>query len=323
MVGRLASKIALLALLALLVLLGGCAGPPPAPVEDRSAGDAVYGATPDGHYRVRRGDTLYSIAFRYGLDWRQLAGWNDIAPPYLIHPDDLLRLGPSGTATPISGREADTGAPGVSVRPATGAGVATTRALETPRVTTTTETSSAEDPPPTKAADGPGEAVEPAGPGPAAGLPGEPGPTNAPPATPTTARATKAVPVVPGADPDQWLWPAEGRILSRFVPGDTSKKGVDIAGDVGRPIHASAGGVVVYSGSGLIGYGELIIIKHSDRMLSAYAHNSKRLVAEGQQVAAGDLIAEMGTNDRNQAVLHFEIRVNGSPADPLKYLPPR
>ena len=92
-------------------------------------------------------------------------------------------------------------------------------------------------------------------------------------------------------------------------------------GKEGQAIKATAGGEVVYSGSGLIGYGELIIIKHSERMLSAYAHNSKRLVSEGQKVSAGDRIAEMGRNDRNQALLHFEIRVNGSPQDPLKYLP--
>jgi lipoprotein NlpD len=88
-------------------------------------------------------------------------------------------------------------------------------------------------------------------------------------------------------------------------------------------VVAAAAGEVVYSGSGLIGYGELIIIKHSDRMLSAYAHNKRRLVAEGQAVAAGETVAEMGRNDRNQAMLHFEIRVNGAPQDPIKYLPSR
>ncbi len=315
MVGRLASTIALLALLGCLVLLAGCAGPPPAPVEDRSAGDAAYRATPDGHYRVRRGDTLYSIAFRYGLDWRQLARWNDISSPYVIHPTDLLRLGPTGAAAPSSGRAADTTAPGVSVRPAPGAGVATTRALETPRVTTT-EPAPADDTPPAKSAETPGAAEEPARSAATTSMTSESPPPAAMP-------ASRATPVVPGTDPDRWLWPAEGRILSRFVPGDPSKKGLDIAGEVGRPIHASAGGVVVYSGSGLIGYGELIIIKHSDRMLSAYAHNSRRLVDEGQQVSAGDRIAEMGANDRNQAVLHFEVRVNGSPAAPHEYLPPR
>jgi lipoprotein NlpD len=112
-------------------------------------------------------------------------------------------------------------------------------------------------------------------------------------------------------------------VVSRFQANDPARKGIDIAGKVGQSVIATASGQVVYSGNGLLGYGELIIIKHSDRMLSAYAHNSKRLVSEGQQVTAGNQIAEMGTNDRNQAELHFEIRANGSPQDPLKYLPQR
>lgn len=112
-------------------------------------------------------------------------------------------------------------------------------------------------------------------------------------------------------------------MLSSFRANDPARKGIDIGGRTGQPVMASAAGQVVYSGSGLIGYGELIIIKHSDRMLSAYAHNSKRMVNEGQQVTAGSQIAAMGSNDRNQAVLHFEIRLNGSPVDPLKYLPRR
>jgi lipoprotein NlpD len=127
----------------------------------------------------------------------------------------------------------------------------------------------------------------------------------------------------PAGDPSRWLWPTDGRLISSFKANDPARKGIDIGGKPGQAVVASADGQVVYSGSGLLGYGELIIIKHSDRMLSAYAHNSKRLVSEGQQVTAGNRIAEMGTNDRNQAELHFEIRVNGSPQDPLKYLPQR
>ena len=99
--------------------------------------------------------------------------------------------------------------------------------------------------------------------------------------------------------------------------------GIDIGGKEGQPVVASAGGEVVYSGSGLIGYGELIIIKHNEQLLSAYAHNRKRLVKEGQKVSGGERIAEMGKNDRSQAMLHFEIRLNGTPQDPLKYLPGR
>jgi lipoprotein NlpD len=108
--------------------------------------------------------------------------------------------------------------------------------------------------------------------------------------------------------------------VSTFKAGDPARKGVNISGTRGQPVLSSAAGQVVYSGNGLIGYGELIIIKHSERMLSAYAHNSKRLVNEGDAVTAGQHIAAMGTDDRKDVVLHFEIRVNGKPSDPLKYL---
>lgn len=119
-----------------------------------------------------------------------------------------------------------------------------------------------------------------------------------------------------------WRWPTQGGITRGFNNG-ASRKGILIAGEGGQPIRAAADGEVVYSGNGLIGYGELIIIKHSDRMLSAYAHNRERLVAEGRRVRAGELIARMGSNEREQFVLHFEIRQDGKPADPMNYLPPR
>jgi lipoprotein NlpD len=125
------------------------------------------------------------------------------------------------------------------------------------------------------------------------------------------------------ADPDKWTWPSEGRVVSGFKANDPSRNGIDIGGREGQPVLAAASGEVVYSGSGLIGYGELIIIKHSDRLLSAYAHNKRRLVAEGDKVSAGQQVGEMGRNDRNQALLHFEIRVNGTPQDPMKFLPGR
>ena len=290
-----------------VLLAGACAGPPPVPDAGR---DATYQSTPDGHYRVRRGDSLYAIAFRYGLDWRDIAAWNGISAPYVIRPDQLLKLGPPGAAPPAVAGASGSVPAGTTIRPAPGAGAATTRPLETPQTSTVSR-----DPEPAPA--GPPaarteESAVAAVPGPAGGA-----------AVDATKAEPAALPAVPGSDPSHWLWPAEGRLLSRFQAGDPSRKGIDIGGEAGRPIKASADGVVVYSGSGLIGYGELIIIKHSDRMLSAYAHNSRRLVAEGQSVAAGSQIAEMGTNDRNQAVLHFEIRLNGSPVDPLRYLPSR
>lgn len=294
----------LLVLLASAAMLTACAGPPPAPVEDRSSTSA-YQATPDGHYRVKKGDSLYAISFRFGTDWRELARWNNIQAPYVIHPGQLLRVGAT-SATPAS-QSRDISGSGVQTAAAPPPG-SQTRALDTPRTSTTRSTDS-----------------EPAQPG------------TAPPPVASSTQAAAGVPSSnkgsqqpagvsyssPAGDPDRWLWPTEGRIISNFKANDATRKGIDIGGTTGQKVVASAGGQVVYSGSGLIGYGELIIIKHSDRMLSAYAHNRKRLVSEGEQVTAGSTIAEMGTNDRNQAILHFEIRVNGTPTDPLNFLPQR
>lgn len=134
---------------------------------------------------------------------------------------------------------------------------------------------------------------------------------------------TRPAAKVVSADPGKWMWPTDGRVVSTFKPNDPARKGVDIGGKEGQAVVAAAPGEVVYSGSGLLGYGELVIIKHSERLLSAYAHNRTRLVKEGDQVGAGQRIAEMGSNDRKQAMLHFEIRLNGNPQDPLKYLPGR
>ena len=120
-----------------------------------------------------------------------------------------------------------------------------------------------------------------------------------------------------------WRWPVKGSVIDRFMAGDATRQGVDIAGNAGDPVLASADGVVVYSGSGLVGYGELIIIKHSDEWLSAYGHNRKRLVQEGQRVKGGQQIAEMGRSGATRDMLHFEIRRNGRPVDPQQYLPGR
>jgi lipoprotein NlpD len=117
-----------------------------------------------------------------------------------------------------------------------------------------------------------------------------------------------------------WKWPTEGRVISAFAPADASRAGVDIGGNAGQPVIAAADGEVVYSGSGLRGYGELIIIKHSPDVLSAYGHNAKRLVKEGDKVKAGQKIAEMGTDPSHREMLHFEIRRNGKPIDPVAFL---
>jgi lipoprotein NlpD len=265
-------------------------------VEERSSSRTTgargaYQLTADGKYRVRRGDSLHAIAFNFGLDWRDLAGWNSIPAPYTIYPDQELRLSPP-RAQPS--RE-------VVTRPAPppAGAVSSERPASSP-VSQPSEPV-AEDRP----AGGNAAAAPPPNP-PAAAIP-----------EPKTAAAP------PLRDPERWLWPAEGRLISRFQSNDPARNGIDIGGTEGQPVRAAAAGEVVYSGNGLIGYGELVIVKHSDRMLSAYAHNRRRLVTEGQRVAAGEQLAEMGRNDRNQVLLHFEIRVNGTPQDPLKYLPGR
>lgn len=283
----------------------GPAWSPVAPDPESSS----YATTADGHYRVRRGDSLHAIAFKYGLDWRDLADWNTLSAPYTIYPDQQIRLLPPG----------DQGGSQVLTRPAPAPARAVSR--EGP--------ASEERPADVDSSARHADEASPSGPATIAESPPRAGPPQ-PAGTQATTQATtqagaEAGPAepLPLTDPERWLWPAEGRLLSSFLADDPARKGIQIGGDEGQPVVATAAGEVVYSGSGLIGFGELIIVKHSDRMLSAYAHNRRRLVVEGQQVAAGEQMAEMGRNDRNQPMLHFEIRVNGAPQDPLKYLPRR
>ncbi|MGV8940827.1 MAG: peptidoglycan DD-metalloendopeptidase family protein [Lysobacter sp.] len=146
----------------------------------------------------------------------------------------------------------------------------------------------------------------------------------APAKTTSTAKSIPAptsTPAVPLSSGVAWRWPVEGALLSRFVAGEPTKQGVDIAGTAGAPVRAAGDGVVVYSGSGLVGYGELVIIKHNEQWLSAYGHNRSRMVNEGAVVKAGQQIAELGRTGAARDMLHFEIRYNGKPVDPLQYLP--
>jgi len=233
----------------------------------------------DGSYYVRKGDTLYAIAFSYGLDAMEVAKLNGISSPYTIYPGQKLMLMP-----PSAGSGNADVSSGVKINTLKTPAPATTRTVEI-----------------TKPADD-------AKAGPAS--------TAAPPKpAPPVAEAS--------ADPGDWKWPTQGRVVRGFVAGDPARNGLDIAGKEGQPITATAAGQVVYSGNGLIGYGELIIVKHSENMLSAYAHNRVRLVKEGDQVWAGQKIAEMGRNSSDEQLLHFEIRQLGKPVNPMKYLPGR
>lgn len=137
----------------------------------------------------------------------------------------------------------------------------------------------------------------------------------------TTAAPTAAVATVATAGNVSWRWPTEGKLLSTYKAGEPTRQGIDIAGTSGQPVRAASSGTVVYSGAGLVGYGELIIIKHNGEWLSAYGHNRKRLVSEGQKVTAGQQIAELGRTAASRDMLHFEIRFDGKPVDPQQYLP--
>ena len=152
-------------------------------------------------------------------------------------------------------------------------------------------------------------------------------PRPAAPAAPATSQAPKPIvstsPAAPASSGFSWRWPAQGVMLNTYVAGNNTRQGIDIGGSSGQPVVAAADGVVVYSGAGLVGYGELIIVKHSEQWLSAYGHNRARLVNEGQNVKAGQQIAEMGRTGAARDMLHFEIRYNGKPVDPLLYLPKR
>lgn len=168
-------------------------------------------------------------------------------------------------------------------------------------------------------------ASRPAAPRPSTGALARPrgGASAAPPATAAKAPAPAVAASAPRDSGIAWRWPADGALLNRYAAGDPTRQGIDIGGAGGAPVRSAGDGTVVYSGSGLVGYGELVIIKHSDAWLSAYGHNRKRLVNEGQLVKAGEQIAEMGRSGAARDMLHFEIRYNGKPIDPLLYLPAR
>ena len=273
---------------------------------------------PGGSYEVARGDTLYSIAFRKGVDFRDLAQWNGIAAPYTIWPGQRLMLSPPGrtTATHV------VSVPSTPARAATSPAPASTQGFETVTVAPAAPGSVGANthgvPLPAPSVPRP---VQPAVTStttmvPVAGVPSPPPPAVPPPAPVPVSGPARAVSGV------NWRWPADGSLVSRFQSGDAIP-GIEIAGKQGDPVRAAADGVVVYSGNGLVGYGELVIIKHNDSFLSAYGHNSKRLVKEGQRVSAGQQIAEMGSTGASRTELEFQIRKDGNPVDPLGYLPAR
>lgn len=230
----------------------------------------VVDADPIPSYRIKThhvapGETLYSIALRYDLDYKKVSQINGLDSSYRISPGQILNLDTSTYVPPPK--------PPVARLKTVAA-----------RITTPSSNSSGD----TK-----NKSV-------------------AKPSPSVVARSSSAI---------AWSWPVKGEVLETFQANGGLNKGIDIRGKLGEPVMAAADGEVVYSGSGLRGYGKLVIVKHNEQFLSAYAHNRVLVVAEGDKVKVGQKIAEVGFSDTNTAKLHFEIRLDGKPVDPLGYLP--
>ena len=316
-----------------IALLSGCmVAKKPASVVERSSEGARSAAKPGSRaaeaatpgtarpetYVVKRGDTLYGIALDHGLDYRDLARWNSIANPNAIEVGQVLRVRDPETALatarpapelsageavttpyqaspPVEGKAVTGEAPRVAApstaQPPLEPGVLTTpKAVKLPYSEAALASLQGASPPPP--------------PKPAASLPD-----------------TSAPKQGDESDAVAWSWPTQGKVVANFNENG-GPKGVQISGELGQPVVASAAGRVVYTGAGLRGYGNLVIIKHNNTYLSAYAHNRQILVKQGDNVTRGQRIAEMGNSDASQVMLHFEIRREGKPVDPIKFLPP-
>jgi len=292
--------------LSMLLVMGiaGCASSRhEAPVLTRDPSSTATGSTDvappvdpgPGYYVVKQGDTLTRIALATGVGWRDISRWNNMTDPNVIEVGTVLRVVPPDGSKPA----VDAGPGGAAMPTAAAAsGVQTQPVL--PSAASMPSTT-----PAAPAVPGSGTASAPTA-MPAASVP---------PPAPAPTRSME------GDDGIDWMWPASGPVVARF--DDVKNKGLAIAGKAGDPVFAAADGRVVYAGSGLRGYGNLVIVKHNATYLTAYAHNQTLLVKEDQVVRRGQKIAEMGSSDSDRVQLHFEIRKQGKPIDPSGLLPPR
>lgn len=299
----------------LLPIIGGCASHAPAPVEDRGtaaakpAAETAKGAAPAAdhgvYHTVKKGETLYSIALDNGQDYKDVAAWNNLDNPNRIRVGQQLRVSPPDNGAPVAVAKPVTFGGPVEVKQAP------TQAAASPSANTETLKREPKGGKLAYSDDALAKAQE----GDAAEKPVEVKPEPRPVESVPTEK-----PVLAGDELD-WMWPANGKLIAPFA--ESGSKGVDITGKAGDPVLAAASGVVSYAGAGLRGYGNLVVLRHNATYLSVYAHNSKILVKEKQTVAKGQKIAEMGSTDAESPRLHFEIRRQGKPADPQKFLPAR
>jgi lipoprotein NlpD len=295
------------AVLAACVVFSGCASKGQAPVYGRDGQpSAAYPASSGKDlYTVKSGDTLYSIAREFGMDRRELIAINGIENPNQIAVGRVLKVKPQGATSAPVVSETEVAKPialdsGVEMRP-----------LGSPTDSLKREPKAGKEAYSDQALAHAQSQEQPKGAEAAAAVPKNEVKSDSKPAEADAQ----------SGDEIAWIWPASGKTVGTFSEGGS--KGVDIAGKAGDPVIAAADGKVVYSGTGLRGYGKLVILKHNSTYLSAYAHNQTIAVKEGQTVTKGQKIAEMGSSDADQVKLHFEVRRQGKPVDPLKYLPGR
>jgi lipoprotein NlpD len=270
-------------------------------VYNRSYQNIPKGSYSGESYTVKRGDTLFYIAWITGNDFRDLAQRNNIAAPYGLNVGQTLQIG-NGSGQPITGGNAITVADATQGGAAAVPQIKSTPVAQQPVITYSDDSGSSS-----------GSKLLPS--------------KGANVAT-TTAPAVTAPPTVSSTTNSStpvgnWRWPTDGKIIDNFSAAEGGNKGIDIAGSRGQSVVSTASGRVVYAGNALRGYGNLIIIKHNDDYLSAYAHNDTMLVREQQEVKAGQKIATMGSTGTSSVRLHFEIRYKGKSVNPLRYLPQR
>lgn len=272
----------LLSILLLFSVLAGCsARNTPAPVVESNStvavGSKVKAEIKSDSYRVKKGETLYSIAFRANSDVRSIALLNNLSPPYRIFPGQVLQINKKLTKA-SSGKgssQTSTKSSGTTSQESHNKAIATDKKAEYGDKTS-----------------------------------GQKAHKNVPQQAKSFSQKIR-----------RWQWPAKGKLVATFSTAPKGNKGIDIAGRRGDSVRTAADGTVVYAGSALRGYGNLVIIKHNDDYLSAYAHNDRILVKEQQSVKSGDVIAKMGDSDAKRVMLHFEVRFRGKSVNPLKYLP--
>jgi lipoprotein NlpD len=296
--------------LLLLALLSACSSVPNnAPVVERSAEVPVAVAKPvvvppvakeievRPSYVVKRGDTLLRIAFDHGQSYSDLVAWNNLRNPNDIKVDQVLWIGPEGGSgvktSPI------TNSSGIEIRSLTPINPSTNKNTPKGDKRAYSESNLAEL---QKAADSNPVSV-------------------AAKTEPTPAKSVEKVVAAPAVEAIDWIWPADGKLIATF--DDQKNKGLDLSGKLGQEVVAVAAGKVIFEGNAMRGYGNMLIIKHANNYLSAYAHNKVNLVKEGQSISKGQKIAEMGNSDSDIVKLHFEIRQAGKPIDPMKLLPAR